>query len=1327
MSLSRAGSVLNFNLSPHFCNQYGLIATLWGGVGLTCFGLLSALIVSHLDRSGRKKLGKTSYDVNHDLKEEPKKMKVLDFLKWPPSFWFLTAALCFFYNGIFPFMAEAPDFIRMKYKQSSSMAGILAGLCYDMSMILSPFMGGLIDKIGKRGYLTFLCGIMMFPVFYMLGFTNVTPYIPIVLLGLTYSLAAAALWPSVPLLVGKESVGLAYGILTSLQMISIGVCNFIIADLRDGAKPCPECKTVDNNKSCHENLKSWNAVMLFMMINAGLCIVSGICLNICDLKKMVLNGCGANGTQPPPGQPSCPRGPCTPCRTPGSDACCPCLKAYPPEPPCISPELCANMSSARGDGIGLGMYDAMVFAGGAKGNIGIDAIDILNTTTMVWTHAKMSVGRTLFSGAALGRTAIFACGEGDASVGGTADIFDVFTLAVKTVTLKGGPRKKCAAVAVTLSVNVANEPLSGKIIVGGGYKSTAVDVFDYKTKTWSVTQMSISHFYMAATSAGPYALFCGGLAPSGDTSICDTFNAQTGRWTVEHLAAPAREIAATSVTNRDGAGLAVFCGGGHTSIFNAESGMWTYRNATIGQTPWGKEGAASINDRFAIFGGGNGNFNRMLIYDGHTEAALMARQLGYGIEVDHQREEDASLELSQNAEKKDSISSNNFGPLTLSVSETDLESLNNRQLVQLLEDLGVFTADCSDRTKLLKRAQESGKFKRNMENINPSTTERWAVATDPTSGKVYYYNGSGKTQWEAPASFLSQKDQGTLSTTNNDKLPLIGKFKKAGKAVQAINNFSHASARRQLVRAAIRESEKLAAISASSSILSPDVVIKLKTNSALEKMRMHCIRGLSRLENSTNAALTCLSYNHEPGEAPKKEVLEMFYTAAKQAMVMSSGLAFTKNTHEKLLKRVTLAKIVVITSIMSDPYKPAVVKQFASCDEVQECYMLCMKGKSSRSSASDNLIFDLREIFRVVSQLPPDSLNYGLPKIKLSDDIVHPVWSLVGKSLPLFIQRPKKKKFSGPVIHIGILPGHEATITCITGNILNIYAADEMGVLTCFDSKTEKIVSMTRAADEDKCVNDMVTVSDDKFIRLWDLRGDNVQHPGVPVLLDSQNVHDPEYALAVDNFTIFSGGSSCKLKHFILENAKLRYIGCSKGHTKPITCLCLSSKQSRLYSGSEDTHVIVWDLKSTSQELQKIMVIKHDALVNCLHHNFDTLFVGCSDGIISIWNLWKDEIDFETEHDTYLRTNLASKFEKFVDQQAMTAAAKKFNPKSVKQLKKGAASIRSDISRLKLDLRAQTQEKLENCFLQERLQGPASVICVKTVGGRELFSSDLLG
>lgn len=210
------------------------------------------------------------------------------------------------------------------------------------------------------------------------------------------------------------------------------------------------------------------------------------------------------------------------------------------------------------------------------------------------------------------------------------------------MTLKGGSRKKCAATAVVLARDAAGNPTDGKILIGGGYKSVAVDIWDLKTGTWSVSNMSISHFYMASASAGPFSLFCGGLAPSGDTSICDVYDARgAGKWSVTHLVVPVREISATSI-DFGGRQLAVFMGGGHTQVFDAKTAGWTFKNSTPGRSPWAKMGRATVAGRYAVFAGSNGNGDAIEIFDSQTNAWTFAAHnlsigreqvMGAGLEV----------------------------------------------------------------------------------------------------------------------------------------------------------------------------------------------------------------------------------------------------------------------------------------------------------------------------------------------------------------------------------------------------------------------------------------------------------------------------------------------------------------------------------------------------------------------------------------------------------------------------------------------------------------------------------------------------------------------
>lgn len=210
-----------------------------------------------------------------NLKAESKKLKVTDIKYFSLSYWLLALAIMFFYNGVFPFVADASEFIHVKYKFNLKTSSYLAGAVYDVSMIVSPFLGGLIDIIGRRGILAVMCASLTIPVFGILAFTSVYPLVATLWLGVTYSFAAASLWPSIPLVVSPATVGTAMGLTTSIQMIGIGVSNLIVGQIL--------------GKNLHlerdETLLRWKYVMIFLLANSLACVLTTVFLNINDKRR----------------------------------------------------------------------------------------------------------------------------------------------------------------------------------------------------------------------------------------------------------------------------------------------------------------------------------------------------------------------------------------------------------------------------------------------------------------------------------------------------------------------------------------------------------------------------------------------------------------------------------------------------------------------------------------------------------------------------------------------------------------------------------------------------------------------------------------------------------------------------------------------------------------------------------------------------------------------------------------------------------------------------------------------------------------------------------
>jgi len=270
LAFSRAGSVLNFFFTESLYEKLHMTGTLWLGAGLCGFGFVSALIVISLDKYGTRQLG-----TEGEIKSASRLVKPRDILKFDVSFWLLALTIMFFYNGVFPFVADAAKFIQDKYDTDPKISSYYAGAVYDASMILSPFLGGIIDYVGFRGLLCCACALLTIPVFGLLAFTTVHPLVSTLWLGITYSIAAASMWPSIPLVVSQAHIGTAMGITTSIQMIGIGLSNLLIGAILDMA----------DKKSKESILLHWKYVMIYLLLNVIGCVVTTAVLNLVDKKR----------------------------------------------------------------------------------------------------------------------------------------------------------------------------------------------------------------------------------------------------------------------------------------------------------------------------------------------------------------------------------------------------------------------------------------------------------------------------------------------------------------------------------------------------------------------------------------------------------------------------------------------------------------------------------------------------------------------------------------------------------------------------------------------------------------------------------------------------------------------------------------------------------------------------------------------------------------------------------------------------------------------------------------------------------------------------------
>ncbi|XP_068162257.1 lysosomal dipeptide transporter MFSD1-like [Antennarius striatus] len=270
LTLTRLGSVLNFFLTQRFEEEYGMQWTLWGGTLLCVLSFLAAIVVCKMDTLWLKRQRLVG-----SIQEESRKVRILDVKLLPLSYWLLVLTILFFYNGIFPFIADACKFIQDKYSgYSQKEAAYIASAVYDSSLVLLVTLGILIDYVGLRGIFAVSCAVLTLPAFGLLAFTYVPPLISTAWLGITYSFACVSMWASIPLVVPQVTLGTAIGLAVSIEMLGVGVSNLVIGSILG-----------TTSSEAKIPLWRWQRMMIFMLSNIMSCIIASVLLNIVDHRQ----------------------------------------------------------------------------------------------------------------------------------------------------------------------------------------------------------------------------------------------------------------------------------------------------------------------------------------------------------------------------------------------------------------------------------------------------------------------------------------------------------------------------------------------------------------------------------------------------------------------------------------------------------------------------------------------------------------------------------------------------------------------------------------------------------------------------------------------------------------------------------------------------------------------------------------------------------------------------------------------------------------------------------------------------------------------------------
>ncbi len=227
LTIARLGSVAADN-SPSWGSSF---YTNWQDplflaviIGLTC--VIGGVLYWAMESYAEKKyhLGEAS---------ETDKFVIKDLFGFSRSFWLIVALCVTFYSAIFPFRSFAIKFFIEAHGSSREFAGFLNSVLPLSAMIATPLFGLLVDKIGKRSLLMMIGSLLLLPVYLMMVYTDINLYVPIILMGISFSLIPAIMWPSVAYIVDSKRLGTAYALMGLIQQVGVAGFNWMIGAAND--------------------------------------------------------------------------------------------------------------------------------------------------------------------------------------------------------------------------------------------------------------------------------------------------------------------------------------------------------------------------------------------------------------------------------------------------------------------------------------------------------------------------------------------------------------------------------------------------------------------------------------------------------------------------------------------------------------------------------------------------------------------------------------------------------------------------------------------------------------------------------------------------------------------------------------------------------------------------------------------------------------------------------------------------------------------------------------------------------------------------------------
>ncbi len=235
MAIARVGVFAIFSISPWIAEHVGLaifgkttvVASVAFCTVLLLIGLIFFLVFCVMDKKFDKQLGEKA--LAEGTSEEEFKISDIGKILSSQTFWVVALLCVLYYSAIFPFQRYGANMLQC------NLDGITAQQASNIfrwfpigAAIITPFLGNFLDRKGKGATMLMFGALLLIVCHLVFAFllpatrSHILAYATIVVLGISFALVPAALWPSVPKIMDPRYLGSAYSLIFWVQ--NVGLC-----------------------------------------------------------------------------------------------------------------------------------------------------------------------------------------------------------------------------------------------------------------------------------------------------------------------------------------------------------------------------------------------------------------------------------------------------------------------------------------------------------------------------------------------------------------------------------------------------------------------------------------------------------------------------------------------------------------------------------------------------------------------------------------------------------------------------------------------------------------------------------------------------------------------------------------------------------------------------------------------------------------------------------------------------------------------------------------------------------------------------------------------